>query len=83
MREVVWHTESVFELLPLEVTDAQHDTVLERLLERLPDAVRVDPAGAQNGPMLNVARCVPLMDARGDDDAAEGDTVLDTRAVAI
>ena len=26
------------------------------------DGVFVDPAGSQNGPMLNVARCVPSME---------------------
>ena len=34
------------------------------------DAVGVDPAGAQNGPMLNVARCVPSIDSKGEGDEA-------------
>ena len=43
----------------------------------------VDPAGAHTGPMLNVARCVPLMDSIGDAERTDGDPVGETRAVAI
>ena len=42
----------------------------------------VDPAGAQNGPMLNVARCVPSRDASGDADWMDGEPVGDARPVA-
>ena len=45
------------------------------------DGDSVDPAGAQNGPMLNVARCVPARDSRGDADAMDGDPVADDKAV--
>lgn len=37
------------------------------------DAVGVDPAGAQGGPMLKDERCVPSMDERGDADFTDGD----------
>ena len=47
------------------------------------DADSVDPAGAQNGPMLNVARCVPASDSRGVADAMEREPVGDGRPVAI
>ena len=43
----------------------------------------VDPAGAHTGPMLNVARCVPAMDATGDAERMDGDPERDIRAVAI
>ena len=43
----------------------------------------VDPAGAQNGPMLNVARCVPAIDSMGVADAMEREPVGDGRPVAI
>ena len=52
--------------LPVPVSDAMDG-----------DGDGVDPAGAQNGPMLNVARCVPSMDASGDADAMDGDDVAD------
>ena len=42
----------------------------------------VDPAGAQNGPILNVARCVPSMDSRGDADAMDGDGEVEGKPVA-
>ena len=45
------------------------------------DGDGVDPAGAQNGPMLNVARCVPSMVASGDADTIDGDADADEKAV--
>lgn len=41
----------------------------------------VDPAGAQNGPILDVGRCVPAMEVSGDADAADAEPVGDARAV--
>ena len=46
------------------------------------DAVGVDPAGAQNGPMLYVARCVPSIEASGDTEAMDGDADSDASPVA-
>jgi len=46
------------------------------------DAVGVDTSGAQNGPMLNVARCVPLIEKSGDNDAMEAEPVTVARPVA-
>ena len=54
-------------------TDCEAEDEGEGALEELSDpeaesdatdgeAVGVDPAGSQNGPMLNVARCVPSME---------------------
>ena len=77
---------------PELVTDAHGDTVPDREPDknavaqeegdtagvRKADGEGVDPAGAQNGPMLKVGSCVPAMDAAGDDDAAEGDAEYDT-----
>ena len=54
------------------VADGQRETEPESDAT-VADAVSVDPAGAQSGPMLNVARCVPPSEARGDADAADGD----------
>ena len=48
------------------------------------DAEGVDPAGAQNGPMLNVARCVPSTELSGEPVATtDGEPVADARPVAI
>ena len=47
------------------------------------DALGVDPAGAQTGPMLRVGRCVPAIDSSGDADATDGEPVADGRPVAI
>ena len=46
------------------------------------EAVRVEPPGATNGPMLNVARCVPSMVYSGVAEAIEGDPVGDRWPVA-
>ena len=38
----------------------------------------VPPAGAQNGPTLNVARCVPAIELKGDCDVTlDGDAACD------
>ena len=65
------------------VADTVRDTqaVLERVVATDGVEVGVLPAGAQNGPMLNVARCVPAMDSSGDADATVPDDVLDASAV--
>ena len=48
------------------------------------DAEGVSRLGAQNGPILNVARCVPSIDSSGDAVAAnEGDPDTDTSPVTI
>ena len=45
------------------------------------DALGVDPAGAQNGPMLNVARCVPSMEKSGDAVLIDGELLRDALTV--
>ena len=84
----VWVTERVTLglALPVEYTDAgivaPPVEELTPVLEAEAELDGVDPAGAQNGPMLNVARCVPSMDASGDADAMDGDPEGDGRPVA-
>ena len=72
-------------------TDSDVDTVTDRHCVTEPvsvaivgDADSVDPAGAQNGPMLNVARCVPSTELSGEPVATtDGEPVADARPVAI
>ena len=47
------------------------------------DPVNVDPAGAQKGPILNVARCVPTIELRADAVTNDGETVADDSAEGI
>ena len=72
------------------VDDGQCDTVADTVRDTQVVLVRVAtdgdelgvlPAGAQNGPMLIVARCVPAMDSSGEADATVPDDVLDASAV--
>ena len=71
------HAEAPDELEPLGRLLALEDT------DEDGQAEGVDPAGAHTGPMLNVARCVPTMDASGDAERTDGDPVRETRTVAI
>ena len=75
------HTDAVRLCDTDDVADGQRETEPESDAT-VADAVGVDPAGAQSGPMLNVARCVPSSDARGVEDAADGEAVLDARTLA-
>lgn len=43
----------------------------------------VDPTGAQNGPMLNVARCVPLSDDKGLPVFLDAEGDVDVKPVTI
>ena len=45
------------------------------------ETVRVEPAGAQNGPLLGVERCVPTSDENGELVAKDPVAVLDGRPV--
>ena len=45
------------------------------------DALGVDPAGAQNGPKLYVARCVPSMELAGEAVLTDGDPVAEAMPV--
>ena len=94
VRETVCVTDTVSEDVAdghgVTPPDTVSDVVADRHSVALPDsdakivadAVGVDPAGAQNGPMLNVARCVPSMELTGVTDAMEGEPVLDAMPVA-
>ena len=68
-------TDSVNEIDSIGVREPDRDA-------RDGDVVGVDPAGAQNGPMLNVERCVPARDANGDADLIDGDPVGVEKPVA-
>ena len=80
VKDVEMDTESVCEVEDEIVTERHCVTVPVRdAMDG--DGDGVDPAGAQNGPMLNVARCVPSRDASGDADAMDCDPVADGKAV--
>jgi hypothetical protein len=77
----------------VRVTDGDTDKVTDGVPDRhsveLPDsdaivadALGVSLLGAQNGPMLNVARCVPSIEFSGDADAMDADPERDARTVA-
>ena len=65
-----------------DTVDERHSVVLPDSDAIVADAVGVDPAGAQNGPMLYVARCVPSIEASGDTEAMDGDADSDASPVA-
>lgn len=80
---------NVRETVPVMDAERHSEVVGERLLtdalgERLrgdAEDVGVEPAGAQNGPKLNVGRCVPRIDSNGDAERIDGDADDDTRKV--